>query len=49
SGTTGAACLEFGRKFVLIDNNPQSIQIMAKRFADAEIEWIGCEEILGQK
>ena len=49
SGTTGAACLEFKRNFILMDNNPQSIQIMAKRFASKEIEWIGCSEILGQK
>jgi len=49
SGTTGVACHEFGRKFILMDNNPQSIQIMAKRFAVEEIEWIGCEEILEKK
>jgi len=49
SGTTGVACQEFGRKFILMDNNPQSIKIMAKRFADKEIEWIGCEEILENK
>ena len=49
SGTTGVACQEFGRKFILMDNNPQSIQIMAKRFAVEEIEWIGCEEILEKK
>lgn len=46
SGTTGAACLEFGRKFILMDNNPQSIQIMAKRFASENVEWIGCDDIL---
>lgn len=46
SGSTGAACLEFSRNFILIDNNPQSIQIMHKRFAGMPIEWIGCEGIL---
>ena len=41
SGTTGAACLEFGRKFILVDNNPQSIQVMKERFKSvADIEWI---------
>ncbi len=41
SGTTAAACLEFGRKFILIDNNPQSIQVMKERFKSiAAIEWI---------
>ncbi|MDX9850967.1 MAG: DNA methyltransferase [Anaerolineaceae bacterium] len=43
SGTTGAACLEFGRAFILVDNNPQSIEIMRKRFAGQSVNWIGCE------
>lgn len=46
SGTTGAACLEYGRTFILMDSNPQSIQVMHKRFQSAEVEWIGCEEII---
>ncbi len=42
SGTTGAACLELGRNFILIDNNPQALEVMAKRFRDEkDIEWIG--------
>lgn len=42
SGTTGAVCLELGRSFILIDSNPQAMQVMAKRFAGyADIEWIG--------
>ena len=45
SGTTGAACLELKRRFILIDNNPQAIQTMRKRFSDQAVEWIGCEEI----
>jgi site-specific DNA-methyltransferase (adenine-specific) len=41
SGTTGAACLESNRQFVLVDNNPQSIEVMRKRFSTAEdIEWV---------
>ena len=44
SGTTGAACLEFGRRFILVDDNPQAIEVMQRRFAGvADIEWIGCE------
>lgn len=44
SGTTGAACLELGRKFILVDSNPQALETMAKRFAgNPEIEWIGYE------
>jgi len=42
SGTTGAACLELNRRFILIDNNPEALQVMARRFAAVEgIEWIG--------
>ena len=42
SGTTGAACLELGRNFILVDNNPQALAVMAMRFAGAPgIEWIG--------
>jgi site-specific DNA-methyltransferase (adenine-specific) len=42
SGTTGAACLELGRKFILIDNNPQAMEVMAKRFKGVKgMEWIG--------
>src|SRR3990170_846697 len=42
SGTTGAACLELGRRFLLIDNNPQALEVMAQRFAAVEgLEWTG--------
>jgi site-specific DNA-methyltransferase (adenine-specific) len=41
SGTTGAACLEFARKFVLVDVNPEALEVMARRFAaSSDIEWI---------
>jgi site-specific DNA-methyltransferase (adenine-specific) len=33
SGTTGAAALALGRRFHLIDNNPDAIAIMRRRFA----------------
>ena len=39
SGTTGAACLKLGRRFILVDNNPQAIEVMQKRFAYEDIEW----------
>jgi site-specific DNA-methyltransferase (adenine-specific) len=43
SGSTGAACLKLGRRFILVDNNPEAIEVMAKRFAGVpEIEWINC-------
>jgi site-specific DNA-methyltransferase (adenine-specific) len=42
SGTTGAACLELGRQFILVDNNPEAMEVMVKRFAGVKnIEWIG--------
>ncbi len=42
SGTTGASCLELDRRFFLIDNNEQALQVMARRFSNcSSIEWIG--------
>jgi site-specific DNA-methyltransferase (adenine-specific) len=42
SGTTGVSCLELERRFILIDNNPQSLEVMAKRFQDfPDIQWVG--------
>ncbi len=42
SGTTGAACLALGRRFILIDDNPEALAVMARRFrAVPDIEWIG--------
>jgi site-specific DNA-methyltransferase (adenine-specific) len=42
SGTTGEACQQTGRRFVLIDENPEALEVMAKRFAQlAGIEWVG--------
>ncbi|MCC6148232.1 MAG: site-specific DNA-methyltransferase [Anaerolineaceae bacterium] len=49
SGTTGAACLELGRQFLLVDNNPQALQVMARRFAGRDdIEWIGYDPAQGE-
>ncbi|MFC1878511.1 DNA-methyltransferase [Chloroflexota bacterium] len=42
SGTTGAACLELGRRFILVDDNLQAMQVMAGRFQGArDINWVG--------
>jgi site-specific DNA-methyltransferase (adenine-specific) len=42
SGTTGAACLELDRRFILVDNNLEAMEVMAKRFSGVNnIEWIG--------
>jgi site-specific DNA-methyltransferase (adenine-specific) len=46
SGTTGVSCLQLGRRFILVDNNPQSLQVMLKRFGDhQDIEWIGIDRL----
>lgn len=40
SGTTGESCLSLGRRFLLVDNNPQALEVMHLRFAGVEgIEW----------
>ena len=42
SGTTGEACLESGRRFLLVDDNAAALEVMARRFAShPEIEWLG--------
>jgi len=44
SGTTGAACLELGRRFILVDDNPEALAVMARRFTGVEgICWVGFE------
>jgi site-specific DNA-methyltransferase (adenine-specific) len=41
SGTTGDAALQLGRQFVLVDNNPEAIEMMKKRFSSYEgIEYV---------
>ncbi len=42
SGTTGAAALSLGRRFHLIDVNPEAVAVMAARFAGVPgVEYIG--------
>ena len=41
SGTTGQACLNLNRRFILCDSNRQAIEVMKIRFAgNPEIEWM---------
>jgi site-specific DNA-methyltransferase (adenine-specific) len=41
SGTAGESCIRQMRHFILVDNNRQSMEVMAQRFAGfADIEWI---------
>ena len=40
SGTTGVAASQLGRPFVLVDQNPQAIEVMRSRLPEAEfINW----------
>ncbi|HPY33581.1 MAG TPA: DNA methyltransferase [Anaerolineaceae bacterium] len=41
SGTTGVAALENNRKFILVDKNPEALEVMAKRFDGvSNVDWI---------
>jgi len=41
SGTIGEVCLDLGRHFMLVDNNPQAIAVMRERFKGRDsIKWI---------
>ena len=46
SGTLGEAAARLGRDFILIDNNPQAIQVMAKRLAQYGVVFEGCDDIV---
>jgi site-specific DNA-methyltransferase (adenine-specific) len=37
SGTTGFVAAELGRRFVLMDQNPEAIEVMRGRFASASV------------
>src|SRR5688500_15109540 len=42
SGSTGAACLTLGRRFILVDDNKPAMEVMARRFAGVDdVEWSG--------
>ncbi|HLD94279.1 MAG TPA: site-specific DNA-methyltransferase [Anaerolineales bacterium] len=40
SGTTGVAAMELGRRFLLIDNNREAIDIMKERFQGKDVEFV---------
>jgi site-specific DNA-methyltransferase (adenine-specific) len=42
SGTTGEACLKNNRCFFLVDDNPEALEVMARRFDGVrDIRWVG--------
>lgn len=48
SGTTGAAALELGRRFLLVDHNPEALAVMARRFAGGDdIAWVNFDPAAG--
>ena len=43
SGTLGAVARELGRRFILVDNNPDALVVMAERFAELDnVDLICC-------
>ncbi len=49
SGTTGDVAHELGRTFILVDNNPQALEIMANRFRSTpNVRWTGFDPKLVQ-
>ncbi len=49
SGTTGEAAVRLGRSAVLMDSNPQAIEVMAKRlsFAAPQVHGLGDQAAAG--
>ena len=45
SGTTGAAALELGRRFLLVDNNEEAIEVMKERFQGKTVEFLVSAEL----
>jgi len=43
SGTFGVACKELGRKFLLVDQNPQAIKIIKRRLGTKNIRYLRAE------
>lgn len=43
SGTTGAVARQLGRRFVLIDNNPEALSVIHRRLGTLDIEYIGLD------
>ncbi len=46
SGTTGEAAIRLGRAAILVDNNPDAIAVMARRFARfPNVRYFGCDRL----
>ncbi len=47
SGTTGDAAAGLSRRFMMVDNNPEAIRVMRRRFAGDSVDFRNCEAVLG--
>jgi len=45
SGTLGEAAALLNRHCILVDQNPDAISVMKKRFQPYRVEWLNCDEI----
>jgi site-specific DNA-methyltransferase (adenine-specific) len=46
SGTTGIACAELGRRCILVDESPEALRVMARRFEGVPgVAWHGFEPV----
>lgn len=43
SGTTGAVARELGRRFVLVDDNPDALDVMRRRLGDREVAYVAAD------
>jgi site-specific DNA-methyltransferase (adenine-specific) len=39
SGTLGESCVALGRRCILVDNNPEALRVMERRFAQTAVDW----------
>jgi site-specific DNA-methyltransferase (adenine-specific) len=48
SGTTGAVARELGRRFVLVDNNPEAVAVMRRRLGTNRVRYVDAREARGR-
>ena len=46
SGTTGEAAAKHGRQFIMVDNNPEAVRVMAKRLSPYGPQFQDCDDIV---
>ncbi len=48
SGTLGEAAARLGRDYILVDNNPEAIAVMARRLREYAPDLVGCDKVLDE-